>query len=347
MQLTGRGRQAAAFARAQPLYWREAALCVPAIPCLLLLGFASHRLADGAVAAGAAFAVGFGAARDLRGRRWAAMIAAGVGTSIAAFLGCLAGQRTETLLAAAMLAAATCAVLALIDEDLWWISLQMVIALLVGEYFAGAAGAALERAAAVLAGGAVQVACVVILARLAPAAAGPLPAGPPKPPPTRGLLLAHAVRAACSVALSLEIARTVGLANSYWAPMTAMLVLKPGLGDTHARGIARLAGTVAGGLAAAAFAAGVGYDRLPLVLAVGFGAGASFALQKAHYALLTTAVTATVVLLLSLARGGGALGNAEHRLVATALGGAIALAVAAIAPHRPHAGPVPGDVVGG
>jgi hypothetical protein len=66
-------------------------------------------------------------------------------------------------------------------------------------------------------------------------------------------------------------------------------------------------------------------------------AGLAYALQKAHYATLTCMITATVVLLLTLGRGYVVI-NAEHRLIATVLGGVIALVVARIAPHRPLAG---------
>ncbi len=308
---------------------------MPAMPLLLLAGIATGTVAYSAVAAGAAFSVGFGAARNLRGRRWAAMNAATLGCTLSAFVGCLAGEwlPVEVLLAAA--AAAACAVLALLDEDLWWISLQMVIAVLVGGYFHGPLKAAALRAGAVFVGGATQVLIVMVLAKLAPRAAQPLPAGPPGKPAEKRLLIAHGLRAAICVAMALAAAEAFGLANSYWAPMTAMIVLKPGLSETRTRGMARLSGTVAGCVLATLFAIGVGYTQPWLVAGMGLAAGAAFSLQRAHYAVMTSAVTATVVLLLSLAHGGGALANAEHRLIATVLGGALALLVARIAPHRP------------
>ncbi len=327
--------RAKTFLRSQPFYGREAALCVPAIPLLLIIGAATHNIAYAAVSAGAAFSVGFGAARDLRGRRWAAMIGATIGITLMAFIGVLAGQSEPVLLVVAAVAAAGCAVLALIDEDIWWISLQMVIALFVGGYFSGDVHAALLRSFAVLAGGATQLAVVVVLARLAPQAANRLPPGPKKGPAPRSLMISHALRAAACVVLSLAIAHYIGLANSYWAPMTAMLILKPGLSETHTRGIARLTGTVLGCIAASLFAILVGYSQPWLIAGVALTAGASFALQKAHYSVLTSAVTATVVLILSLAHGGGVLANAEHRLIATILGGCVALILARIAPHRP------------
>jgi uncharacterized membrane protein YccC len=215
------------------------------------------------------------------------------------------------------------------------VSLQMVVALLIASYFAGPLDAALTRAAVVLAGAAAQIALVVMLARLIPSAAERLPAGPPRQPSPRSLYIGHAIRAAVCVVGALWIARQLGLANGYWAPMTAMLVLKPGLTETSVRGFARVGGTLIGCVIATGYAASCGYGWPWLVAGVGVAATAAFALQKAHYALLTAAITATVVLLLSLVEGGNALLNAEHRLIATLIGGALALVVARIAPHRP------------
>lgn len=61
-------------------------------------------------------------------------------------------------------------------------------------------------------------------------------------------------------------------------------------------------------------------------------AGAAFALQKAHYAALTASITATVVLLISLGET-SPVANAEHRIVATLIGGILALVVALVVPH--------------
>jgi hypothetical protein len=329
-----------------PVYWREAILCTPAMPLVVLAGLAAGNIAYGAVAAGAAFSVGFGAARDLRGNRWAAMMFATVGGAAFAFIGSLAGQWPPVLLAVAAAAAAGCAAFALIDENIWWITLQMVIALLVAGYYPGSPAEALLRAAVVLAGGGAQLLIVMALARLAPQAARPLPAPAPKGALDRRLLIAHALRAAVCVALSLWLAQQFGLANSYWAPMTAMLVLKPGLSETHTRGVARLGGTVAGCVLASVFAIATGYSQPLLLIGMALTAYAGFALQKAHYAILSSAITATVVLLLELAHGGGVLLNAEHRLAATVLGGAIALIVARIAPHKPLAAHPGADAVG-
>jgi hypothetical protein len=99
-----------------PFHWREAALCGPAMP--ILLGEWSGWPAGGAVAAGSAFAVGFGAARELRGRRWAAMVGALAGMTVAAFLGTVLGQHSVIFLVSAALAATGCAALALPEVNM-------------------------------------------------------------------------------------------------------------------------------------------------------------------------------------------------------------------------------------
>lgn len=101
----------------QPFHWREAALCVPAMP-LLVLGFAlAGRPAFGAITAGAAFSVGFGAAREMANRRWGAMLLSMLGMTAAALAGTLLGQDGLLLVAVAAMLAAACVALALHDKN--------------------------------------------------------------------------------------------------------------------------------------------------------------------------------------------------------------------------------------
>lgn len=317
-----------------PFSGREACLYIPAILLLVGTGLATGHATQGVIAAGAALSVGFGASRKFRGHRLAAMIAAALGMVVAGFIGTLAGQSLWVLAIVASSAAAVCAGLALIDEDLWWIVLQTVIALLVASYFPGTVAIALDRALTILIGGGAQIAIVATLAWTIPSAAGQWPPAQRPPTPSRRLLITHMLRAAICVALAIFAANTLGLANSYWAPMTALLVLKPGLHETHLRGVNRLLGTLLGCGAATVFA--MLTDDLPYLLLLGAGctAGVAFAVQKASYTTLSFAITATVVLLVSLG-GGSVFVNGEHRLIATMLGGIIALSIARIAPHRP------------
>lgn len=313
----------------RPFYGRSAALCLPAMPLLLAAGLASGHEALAAVAAGAAFSVGFGASRGLRGRRWGAMAAAVLGITLAAFVGSLAGGSMALYVLLAALTAGGCAALATSDDDLWWVMLQVAITLIVAGYYAGTPHAALQRAGVTAAGGATQLALVWLLARRFPGAAAPLPGGPARPPLARGVRLETGVRAGLCVASTLLIAEALGLSNSYWAPMTALIVLKPSLVETRVRGGARLVGTLVGGAAATLFVLLVHGEAWALVAGLAATAGTAFALQKAHYAALTAAVTATVVLLLSIG-GSSVVANVEHRLAATVLGGLVALAVSAV-----------------
>ena len=328
-----------------PFHWREAALGVPAMPVLILLGRWFGWPAGGAVAAGAAFAVGFGAARELRGWRWAAMLGALVGMSVAAFFGTVLGQHSIAFLVVAAAAAAGCAALALYDEDLWWVVLQVVIIFFVAGFFEGPLKAAEWRAGMVFAGGAAQVGIVWMLAHLFPRAAAPIIRSTLEPNTDRRLLIAHMVRAALCVAGSIALIVPLHLANGYWAPMTALIVLKPRLHETRSRGLARLGGTVGGCIVATLYAI-LCRDQPALLLAgMTIAAGAAFALQKAHYAALTASITATVVLLVSLGDV-TPLVTAEHRIVATLIGGVLALLVAMVVPHslrRPFSS---GDRVG-
>jgi hypothetical protein len=317
----------------RPFHWREAALCVPALP-LLIIGLAFvGRPTLGAIAAGAAFSVGFGAAREMAGRRWRAMILATVGMTEAAVAGTLLGQDSAIFILIAAVLAAICAGLALYDEHGWWVFLQVVIAFFVAGYYAGDVHAAIERGAMTLTGGCVQTAIVIALARLFPQARAPTITAPQLSSPARALLVGHAARAAICVAGSLLLIRPLGLANGYWAPMTALLVLKPRLSETGVRGLARVGGTLAGCVVATGYALLCHDDAALLVLGMALAAGAAFALQKAHYAALTASITATIVLLTSLGQV-SAIGSAEHRLIATSVGGGLALLVALLLPHH-------------
>jgi hypothetical protein len=315
---------------ARPFYWQEAVLCLPAMPLLLFFGPWVGDTVKASIAAGAAFSVGFGAIRGLRGHRWGAMLAATFGIAAMAFLGSLCGEWPWVLLVVATGLAALCGALGMLDDDLWWVVLQMLIALLVAGYFAGASYAALERATWSFVGGATQTLIVMTAALFFPKFVGPA-RSTIKEPPTRARLIDHIVRAAVCVALAWSIAHYLGLANNYWAPMTAMLLIKPGLHQTRTRGIERLTGTLLGCVVATLFVDLIGGRRDLELAGLALTAASAFAMQKANYAAMTAALTATIVLLTSLATGTVLL-NAEHRIVATLLGGVVAFLVAWLPP---------------
>ena len=141
----------------------------------------------------------------------------------------------------------------------------------------------------------------------------------------RSSVCRHAIRLAACVALADLLARSMHWDRSYWAPMTAVIVLKPDFTSTLSRGLLRLGGTFAGlALATGLFAvlapsAGVQICLIAVFMFVMRWAGG------ANYGVLVLALTGLVVLLFAL------IGIPPSEVIATRAlntlaGGLIALA---------------------
>jgi uncharacterized membrane protein YccC len=138
--------------------------------------------------------------------------------------------------------------------------------------------------------------------------------------------LPYAIRLSITLGVSTEIYRYFGFANGYWIPMTAMLVLRPGLSDTANRAIARTGGTLAGAMLASYALAHLKPTPPTLAVLVLLFAWLSFSLNLVNYALFTLVVTAYIVSLLALnALPGNVV--AYHRAISTMIGGGLALTV--------------------
>lgn len=334
------------FAFVRPFHGHEGLLAVPALVGLVLAGMIWDERVHAMVAAGAAFSVGLGTAHTMGRWRWDSMVAALAGMILAGFAGTLIGLVGWAYVAFASGFAGLTAWLALRDTQVWWTVLQFEVGFLVAGHFAGGVGAALDRAGLILLGGALQIACVVAFTRIFPAVREAYAGGSAEPETDSRLIAAHVARAVVCVGASLLTAQALGLAYAYWAPLAALLVLKPRLHETRARGVQRLGGTLCGCLLATLFAMACHDAPLALVAGMAVSAWCAFSAQKAHYVLLTTAITVTVVLMVSLA-GTDPAANAEHRLLATLLGGVIALVVAALVPHKlPRAAAIRMDRIG-
>ena len=134
----------------------------------------------------------------------------------------------------------------------------------------------------------------------------------------------HAVRLAVVVPAADLLTAAAGWPRSYWAPMTAAIVLRPDFAGTFTRSLLRVAGTLAGlGLATALFhflAPPIGW-QVVLLTAV------AFVLRcwgPANYGIFAVALTALIVLLLA-ATGVSPSGVIAARGVNTVLGGASGL----------------------
>ncbi|MFJ5922765.1 FUSC family protein [Kitasatospora sp. NPDC092948] len=141
----------------------------------------------------------------------------------------------------------------------------------------------------------------------------------------------HAVRMSGVVTAAYLAARLLGIEHGYWAPMASAMVMRPDFAQTFSRGVARVAGTVAGVLVSTAivqvFKPG---DWVLAALAV-LSMGLSYMMLSTGYALLTAAISSYVVFLLGL-QPGEPVQLAFDRVAMTLLGGAVALGAYALFP---------------
>lgn len=325
---------------------------VPIAFCLAI-GVAVGHPAAGMITAGGAMTVGFGSKQSIDRSRLLPMIFASVGIAFSTFVGMVAGHANFILVVVAALWAFGYGMLSGREGGYGWVGQQCVVTLLVGSAFPFSAKLAVGRALLLLAGGVLQVLWSSAALRLfrqlrehlrelarylreeelALRAAMTEVAAKVRQRRFADSTIAYSLRLAVTVGVSTEIYRQLHSASGYWIPMTAMLVLKPGLADTASRAIARTLGTVAGAWAVSLLVAHLAPSPLTLAVLTVVFAWLSYATLNVNYALFSIFITGYIVFLLSLARIPGTE-IAHRRALCTALGGAIALTVRLAVIHR-------------
>jgi len=341
---------------------RHAFFCLPAIALALVAGYLSPLPTAGLVAAGGAFTVGLGSFRRLQGSRLLPMILTALGLFIAASLGTLAGQSHTATALLALLFGALYGLTLVYSEDGAWIGLQCVIAFLVATAFPSSGWHALLRGALVLAGGLVQAAALLLFwrARLE-AVRDDLRACSParvvrilwhdvRPTLVRHIdfrrpELRYATRLGFTLLFAVVTARTLHQLNSYWLPMTALIIMKPDFYRTYTSALGRVFGTFAGiGLASLLVRELDPGPSTIILLVVAFAWG-SYAWLKVNYALFSCALTAFIVFLVAVS-GLPEKVVVASRLLDTALGCILALLSRAVGPKWDdvrHPGPQTSD----
>jgi len=200
------------------------------------------------------------------------------------------------------------------------------------------------RAELVLGGGALQIFTVISLWHLegvsdAGAAQEQVPEALPFFHRMKTPSWSYVWRAALTLAVATAIYRWGSLANGYWFPMTALIVLRSDFCQTLVRGIARTLGTLAGAALATLLVAGLRPGAMSLAVLVLIFAWGSYALLNVNYAAYAVCITSYVVFLLGFA-GLPTLAVVEHRSLNTVLGGALALLAylpleRSLRPHQP------------
>jgi uncharacterized membrane protein YccC len=141
----------------------------------------------------------------------------------------------------------------------------------------------------------------------------------------------HALRLGATVGVAVILEHTLPIARGYWIAMTAAIVLRPDFGATFTRGAARLGGTFFGALLAGGIAFAFHPGAVVHLGLVIFFAWFGYTVFAASYAAFSLAITAYVIFLLAYG------GLPEHlatvdRLVATAIGGVLAMLAYVIFP---------------
>jgi len=106
----------------------------------------------------------------------------------------------------------------------------------------------------------------------------------------------YALRLAIVVAIDTVLMRYIHVTHGYWLAMTSLIVLRPFAGETVRRSSERVAGTVAGGVLAAAFTALLSSHTETMFLVV-LCSIAAVSLYSVDYAWYCSFLTPTIVLL--------------------------------------------------
>lgn len=324
-----------------------------AIAVCLGVGLVLGHPAAGMIASGGAMTVGLGAKQNIDGSPLLPMIFVSLGMAVSTFVGMVAGHESFLLVPIAALWAFGYGMISERPSAYVWVAQQCVLTLLVASAFPFSSRDAAGRAALILAGGAMQIFITSILFRLLRQLRADLlalaryarmehllfraafleTARSLSRDKTLPSALPYAIRLAVTVAIGTEIYTRLHFASGYWIPMTALLVLKPGLTDTASHAIARTAGTLAGATLANLFIVQLTPGPLLLAAFTVLFAWFAFGTLNVNYALFSVFITAYLVFLLALARLPGNV-IAERRAACTAIGGCLALAVRLVVLHR-------------
>jgi len=336
--------------RADFLFTLPIALC-------LAVGLAIGHPGVGLVVAGGAANAGFGQKHRIDNSEFVPMIFVTLGMGFSGFVGVLVGHENLLVVFLSALWAFGYGLLTARPEGYAWVGQQCVITFLVASAFPASLGDAAARGLLLFAGGALEIALSSLLLRVfhnlrdhlfalssyfhdeqaAFRAALLQTAQSVRQRRFLNSAMPYALRLAATVGLSTEIYRRLHYPSGYWIPMTALLVLKPGLTDTVSRALARVLGTMCGAVAISFLLVHLHAAPAALAAFTVLFAWLSFGLVNVNYALFSMAITGYIVFLLSLNQVPGPT-IAVHRTFSTALGGAIALCVriAVISYKRRH-----------
>lgn len=237
---------------------RRGLLATVAIALAIVIGHSTGHASAGSIAAGAAFTVGFAVFHEAMASTLLSMAVVTAGIASATLAGSLGASHPILVLCLCVLAAVNYGLFSGLGPTSGWIGQQCAVFVIISSGFAHGRHYAVGRAGMVLLGGAMQMGVY--------AASKLLPRRPRAATPdyTRQLrtrsgqlwralreelhwsagTTSYVLRLAVVLLITTGIYERLPYGNGYWAPMTALLVLKPEWAGTLSRSIARLLGTL-------------------------------------------------------------------------------------------------------
>ncbi|MFE7573206.1 FUSC family protein [Streptomyces sp. NPDC057521] len=144
-------------------------------------------------------------------------------------------------------------------------------------------------------------------------------------------ILRHAIRLAAVAAVGYLLGRLLPLGHGYWAPLAAVMVMRPEFSQTYSRAVARFGGTLVGVFLASAIVQAAHPGTGPLAALAVVCALLMYLLMRTGYAVAQACVGAYVVFLLGMA--GDDLGQTVfERVLLTLAGGLLAMISYAVYP---------------
>ena len=144
-------------------------------------------------------------------------------------------------------------------------------------------------------------------------------------------ILRHAVRLATVAAVGYLLGRLLPLGHGYWAPLAAVMVMRPEFSQTYSRAVARFGGTLVGVFLASAIVEAAHPGTGPLAALAVICALLMYLLMRTGYAVAQACVGAYVVFLLGMA-GDDLSQTVFERVLLTLAGGLLAMISYAVYP---------------
>jgi uncharacterized membrane protein YccC len=146
-------------------------------------------------------------------------------------------------------------------------------------------------------------------------------------------ILRHAVRLAAATGAGVAVERFADVPHGYWIPLTVLMVLRPETAHTYTRCVGRVAGNALGIVAASVVTMIWHATGATAAVFAVLALGLTYAVSRFGYLALSAALAATIVFLIDVSGTAGD-GTMADRLVATMIGGALAVLVHVVLPDH-------------